>query len=174
MMDLSVAVRLIRKGVPESKSIQHWIDLGAGTGLFTRALASLLPPHSTITAVDKNKDALRSILWDQPDILLNRIDADYSTIDFKKSTDGFLLANSLHFCSDPVTLLNKLKQSMLPDGRIIIIEYNSAIPNAWVPYPVSFENLNEIAAAGFRNIELMETVNSKYQAGGMYAAVLFD
>ena len=35
---------------------RYWADIGAGSGTFTRALRSLLPPGSRIYAVDNDAD----------------------------------------------------------------------------------------------------------------------
>ena len=52
-MQLSEAIELIQKiNIPGNKP-QVWADLGCGDGLFTRALATLLPEGSIIHAVDK-------------------------------------------------------------------------------------------------------------------------
>lgn len=60
-MELSVAIKLIEKGVSRSGAPQMWADLGAGNGLFTNALSLLLPEASTIHAVELNAEALNLI-----------------------------------------------------------------------------------------------------------------
>ncbi|MBX2915009.1 MAG: class I SAM-dependent methyltransferase [Cyclobacteriaceae bacterium] len=173
MMELSVAVKLIQEGVSTTKLPQQWVDLGAGTGLFTSALASLLPKGSSITAVDKNLSALNTIRLNNADILLNLMEGDYTEIEFTEMKSGFLMANSLHYCEDQVRMLQKLKHYLRTEGRILIIEYNTAVPNTWVPFPVSFERLTTLAAkAGFTKTDLLQSITSKYQAGGMYSAML--
>lgn len=172
-MELSVAVDLIREGIVATNPPQHWVDLGAGTGLFTRALANVLPAGSSITAVDKDLDAINSIRLNKSDISLNLMKSDYQDIEFRESKHGFLLANSLHYSKDQVAVLRKLKSYLYAEGRLIIIEYETLIPNAWVPFPVPFRNLAAIAKeAGFGKIDLLQNIDSKYQAGGIYSAVL--
>src|SRR5207247_6318326 len=56
LMDHANHVRLLRDGVPREDGT--WADLGAGEGAFTLALADLLPPGSTIHAVDRDAGAL--------------------------------------------------------------------------------------------------------------------
>ena len=76
-MELSTAIALIRKGIRnESIEPQVWADLGAGSGLFSRALATLLPPASKIYAVDRDQASLNEIDWPYPDKTLIRVNAD--------------------------------------------------------------------------------------------------
>ena len=77
-MELSTAVKLIKPGITSTHP-SAWADLGAGTGLFTRALGTLLPSGSTIYTVDSNKSALEKI---KPikEIELVRIHADFETL----------------------------------------------------------------------------------------------
>ena len=60
-MEHADAVRLLSS--PELQPIrpQTWADLGCGDGVFTRALASLLVPGSTIHAMDRDPAALRAL-----------------------------------------------------------------------------------------------------------------
>lgn len=54
-MQLPEAISLIQKGIVPHSSPQTWADLGAGNGLFSEALFSILQPGSTIHAVDLHK-----------------------------------------------------------------------------------------------------------------------
>ncbi len=59
-MEQSDAVRLIGAAVPAGAAT--WADLGAGSGTFTLALASLLGPGGIVYAVDRDTDALRKLV----------------------------------------------------------------------------------------------------------------
>ena len=50
-----VAIRLIAPAIDNTLSAQTWADLGCGSGTFTRALASVLPPSSHIHALEISK-----------------------------------------------------------------------------------------------------------------------
>ena len=60
-MELENAIQLITKGVESNGQPQVWADLGAGSGLFSRALSSILPDKSIIHAVDKNYKTAQQI-----------------------------------------------------------------------------------------------------------------
>jgi precorrin-6B methylase 2 len=63
-MYISEATELIRINEISGTRAQTWCDLGCGTGTFTLALATLLPPSSVIYAIDKDEKSLSRI----PDI----------------------------------------------------------------------------------------------------------
>jgi ubiquinone/menaquinone biosynthesis C-methylase UbiE len=46
------AIALIDHPILRAAPPTHWADLGCGSGTFTLALATLLPPGSTIEAID--------------------------------------------------------------------------------------------------------------------------
>jgi ubiquinone/menaquinone biosynthesis C-methylase UbiE len=169
-MKLSTAVSLIEKGIT-SRPSQHWADLGAGSGLFTRALLEVVGPGSTVYAVDKNISGL-SPISDEENVTAIKLDFTNGLGEISK-LDGILMANSLHFVNDKVSLLNQLSLHLKPAGRFIIVEYNTDQSNTWVPYPVSLGNLialvrdNKIGA-----IEKIGEADSAYQRGGMYSAMI--
>src|SRR5262245_4114906 len=53
------AIALIRGAVTRPGGL--WADLGAGSGMFTRALATLVGPGGTVYAVDNDPGALREL-----------------------------------------------------------------------------------------------------------------
>ncbi|MBX2901763.1 MAG: methyltransferase domain-containing protein [Cyclobacteriaceae bacterium] len=170
-MELSQAIQLIEKGVAATPN-QQWADLGAGQGFFSQALAQLLPSGS-ITAIDQDIHALNAIVWKSDTVALTRLPADFSTYSWQRNFNGFLIANALHYVPEQATLLKRLKKQLLPDGRILVIEYDTEISNAWVPYPISFKKLQAVAAvAGLPTVTFLHRVNSTYQTGGIYAARL--
>lgn len=86
--------------------------------------------------------------------------------------DGIVAANAIHFVRDRVSLLRRWRDYLKPDGRIVLVEYDTDKGNHWVPYPVSFASLPTLArAAGFAEPELLTTHPSRYH-DRIYAAVL--
>lgn len=172
-MKLETAVQLIERGVNHTGAQQHWADLGAGSGLFSHALGELLPSESTVTAVDQNAAALKSMLWSVADVQLKRVTADFTGLDWGNDYDGLLMANSLHYVLDAKTFLSRAKSKLKANGRMIIVEYERRSANAWVPYPLRFEQLKEVAsAAGFSTIEKLHEVPSVFDDVKIYSALL--
>jgi trans-aconitate methyltransferase len=141
---------------------QQWADLGCGSGLFSRALASMLPYGSHILCMDRIEQEIGN--GNVNGVTLEFQKADFSNHDFlARSLDGFLMANSLHFIENKEPLLKRLVNSLSPKGRIIIIEYNSENANKWVPHPITFEALRVLAfRLGLREIRKLATMPSKY------------
>ena len=158
LMELQTAKALIEKAIPTS-GIQTWADLGAGGGLFTNALSQLLPKGSTITAIDKTKSKIEVAAGID---LVTKI-GDFISMRLEE-TDGILMANSLHYVKDQKQFLNSLKTIT---KRVVLVEYNMDNPNAWVPYPISFNTLRSIIDA-----RLLAETPSQYQPRGIYSALI--
>ncbi|RPD42711.1 class I SAM-dependent methyltransferase [Chitinophaga barathri] len=144
-----------------------WADLGCGQGLFTRALASLLPGGSKIIAVDREP-----VQFPQPGI-------QFKQMDFEKDEwklpplHGILMANSLHFVKNKTAFLAKAAPHLEKDHRFLIVEYNTDTSNPWVPYPLSFPNLQKLfRGAGYKKVELLREHPSIYHRSKMYAALI--
>lgn len=171
------AVELIR---PAINGGTRWADLGAGTGTFTRALAELLDDAATIIAVDRDADVL-SVLRDRsrnqhagPAIRLAVGDlGDLAACEAltEAPLDGVLVANALHYLSDPVPTLIALLELSRPGARVVIIEYESRRANPWVPYPLPANRLaGAVRRAGLVGLEVVSTRPSAYRSE-MYCAV---
>jgi len=172
-MELSTAIRLIEGGISKSGAPQRWADLGAGDGLFTRALASVLPANSSVLAIDQNAVSLKSIAWDFKSVSLRTHNGDFTLVNWGDHLDGILMANSLHYVRDQVNFLSELKNKLAVPGRVLIVEYDRRQANAWVPYPISFKKLKELGEqSGFTSINKLEEVPSVYDGATIYAAIL--
>ena len=173
-MEQQVAVRLISPGIDRERKGQIWTDLGAGGGTFTRALASLLDDSSKIFAIDKNSTALNQIGSVPGGALISTIESDFVSDKLTVPLlHGVLLANSLHYVDNKSEFLKSLKTKLVSDGRMIIVEYDTLKANAWVPYPVNFNTLNDIVrATGFRSVTKIGEEPSKFRTGNLYAALV--
>lgn len=151
-----------------------WADLGCGTGTFTLALASLLDNSSTIYAVDADASALSRIPDTYHQTKIEKIRADFVNDALPVDTlDGLLMANSLHFVKNKEAFLEKLKPSLRTDASLLIIEYESKVPNVWVPYPIDFQSLKSLfGRSGYSDISKLNTRASIYGNRQMYAALI--
>jgi trans-aconitate methyltransferase len=172
MMELTTAIALIRDGVPlKDATVQTWADLGAGSGLFTLALASLLPPDSNIYAVDSDRHALQAIPWNQKDKSLIRVVSDVTHDLELPSLDGVLMANVLHFLPEHHQFLQRIRGMLADRGSIIIVEYDTNTGNRWVPYPISLDRMKALASAGHFAIKQLGREKSKF-GGSIYSVLL--
>jgi hypothetical protein len=171
-MELSTAIKLIEQGIDTSTPRQIWADLGAGEGLFSQALASILNSGSMIHSIDKvpvkkikSPNASVEIRTEQIDFLNDSLNFD--------ALNGFLMANSIHYVEDKFLLIERLKKKMDASGRIIIVEYDMDVSNAWVPYPLPFSKLVTLfQECGFSSVKKLQEVRSQYHKAMIYSALI--
>src|SRR4051794_37848482 len=172
-MDHADHVRLIRAGIEGSG--QRWLELGAGEGAFTLALADLLGPGGSIIAIDRDRRAFAT-LEDAVRSRFPAVEIDARRADFRHPLpdgpfDGGLAANSLHFVADPVSVLIRARAALRPGGRLVVVEYDTDHGNPWVPHPFSAARFPSLAeAAGLANAHDLARVPSRF-LGAIYAAV---
>lgn len=167
-MQLNTAIQLISNKQIDNKRISQWADLGAGQGLFTQALSTLLAPGSKIYAVDK---IVQQIKPARNSVAIGFVQADFITEDLAlPMLDGILMANALHFVRDKPALIERVRKYLSPQAGFIIVEYDIQKANRWVPYPVGIPELKELfVAAGYDHIEKTGEVDSVYNEGKIYA-----
>ena len=168
-MDASDAARLIAPAIPGPGT---WADLGAGGGTFTRALAGLLGPAGRVHAVDRDGRAMAGL---RGGTIVTHV-ADFADADAWRALalaplDGILLANALHFVprDRQRAVLATLAESLAPDGRLVVVEYEGRSANRWVPYPVSLDALGALLPAGWAGPARVGARRSA-SGGAMYAA----
>lgn len=164
------AIHLIQSHDIHQEQPVSWADLGCGSGLFTRALATLLPPGSTIYAVDRTWQNIAAV----PGISVSFIQADIEQPVLPlPSLEGILMANVLHYVKDKPQLIKQLQQYFKDSGRFIVVEYDTMRANPWVPYPINFAALQSLfAEAGYKQVQKLGERRSVYRNGLMYAALI--
>ena len=104
-------VELLRAAV---RAGETWADVGAGRGAFTRALAELIGPNGTLWAVDRDPHVLAEngerIRAMPPGSApkLHVLVGDFTRPLTLPPLDGIVMANALHFTSDPVPVVRRL------------------------------------------------------------------
>lgn len=174
-MDVRAAAALIRDALPQDAS-GTWVDLGAGSGTFTMALASLLAPGSRVIAVDRDADALDSLQRQARRFSLGERIAVLQG-DFRGTLDlpplhGALFANSLHFVppAERSGVLARLTRLIRPGGRLLVVDYEGRGANTWVPYPLSRDGLAAVLRQfGLPGPQTVASRPSRY-GGRLYVA----
>jgi ubiquinone/menaquinone biosynthesis C-methylase UbiE len=172
-MDHNDHVFLLRKGVAGRGGV--WADLGSGRGAFTLALADLIGPEGRIYSVDKDRAALaeqeKTMRSRFPGTNVTYLHADFTRRLTLPALDGVVMANSLHFLRDKDAMLQLLRGYLRPQGRLLIVEYNTDRGNMWVPYPFSYPTWKELARQnGFGATQLLATRPGRF-FDGMYSAL---
>jgi len=170
-MKLQEAIALLRNAGFSSTVPQTWLDLGCGAGTFTYALAHSIPSGSVIYAVDQNPQTLQTEAGNKVEVKF--VLSDFETVEFIISEEltGILMGNSLHYVKDKSRLLNRLISRFPSVQQMIVIEYDSHLGNQWVPYPITYLQLQRLVSdAGFQQIQKIAERPSIYGQGNMYVA----
>ena len=131
-MYIADATELIRVDQIAGARAQTWCDLGCGTGTFTLALATLLPPGSVIHAIDKDERSLSQIPDRYQDVTIRKEVVNLGKSDLSLSAlDGVLMANFLHFIKHQGAFIARLRSL---SERLLVVEYDGRPPSPWVPY----------------------------------------
>lgn len=170
-MEQQQAIDMIRHASLNSTQPRTWADLGSGSGVFTQALAAILPAGSKIIAIDDNAAALRQIRSGDA-VNISTLAADFTKPLSLPPLHGVLMANSLHFVQDKRSFLELLKTYLHPAGQILLVEYDLKKGNHWVPYPLPFEEAKKLFThAGFSHIEKINERPSVYNDSMMYSCI---
>ena len=166
-------VALIRKGVEGASP--RWLELGAGDGEFTLALAVVLRGRGDVVAVDVDPWALEELagrLAERfPDTRVETRTQDFTEELPPGPFAGVLAANCLHFLADPGPVLAAIREVLAPEGRLVVVEHETAHANPYVPHPIPLERLLELAPeAGLTEPHRLHSVQSRV-LGSIYSAV---
>lgn len=163
-MTLPDAQQLISSPSLSTEPHQQWADLGCGDGLFSKALLSLLPTGSIVHAIDQTPQTFL-----ETHIKFQKLNFEKEDLELPL-LNGILMANSLHFIKDKQTLLERLKNNLLPTGSFILIEYDLLVANRWVPYPLNYmAAIKLFKAAGFDSIEKIGERKSLFNNSTIYS-----
>ena len=169
-MELNTAIDFLKPAIPAEKGI--WVDLGAGSGIFTLALDALLPKESTIYAADKNPHLLYKLQLKNSDLVIEELDFNRPISSELPLMDGIVMANTLHYAEDAQAVLENILQLLKPGGVFVLIEYELNTPlRPWIPYPItyrSFETLSEIV--GLSQLKELARMPSAYGHQHIYLA----
>ena len=176
-MDHQDHVRLLRDGISSPGGV--WAEFGSGRGAFTFALAELIGPEGAIYSVDKNQAALRDQAHSfqkrstdhQP--IIHYLNKDYVQPFSLPPLNGVQMANTLHYHEHKAAILKLIHNYMVPNGHMILVEYNSDRGNTWVPHPLSLNSWRLLAEkVGFVGTRLLERVPSSFM-GEIYSAISY-
>lgn len=142
-MQLTQAIQFIQPAIPQQKGV--WADIGAGSGIFTQALDQLLAKDSSIYALDTNIHSLNNLILENAELQV--VQQDFNQRMDLPNLDGIIMANALHYSSNPIETLKPIIQFLKPNGLFILMEYELNMPRPpWIPYPIPFDKFKKIAA----------------------------
>lgn len=143
--------------VVESLGIQPGdkvVDLGSGSGLFTRPLARFAGPDGIVYAVDIDRELLEHVdetareqgLRNIRTVLASEYDPR-----IPERVDLVLICDTLHHISDPPEYIRGLLRYLKPGARVAVIDYEDDWPERFRSVQYSLVDLDRwMAAAGLR------------------------
>jgi predicted methyltransferase len=107
-------------------------DIGAGVGYFTWRLASRVGKNGVVYGEDIQQAMLDMLTRNMTTRHLSNVRAVLGTFEDpklpKNSIDLVLLVDVYHEFSEPEKMLDRIRESMKPGGRIVFLEYRAEDP----------------------------------------------
>ncbi len=135
---------------------QTVVDIGAGTGYFTRRFARAVGPAGMAIGVDIEPGMVAYMKADAAKLKLANYQARLVRADDPElaphSADVIFFCAVLHHIGDRVAYLRKLKPALKPGGRVVVVDFKQTSPKG--PPPAMRISREEMVAqfrqAGFR------------------------
>jgi precorrin-6B methylase 2 len=138
-------------------------DIGAGTGFFTWRLAQHAGPRGKVLAVDIQQRMLDRAAGTVKQHGLANVDYVLATERDPKlparALDMVFIAHSYHEFSEPETMIEAVRRSLNPAGRLVIVEYAKEKPQAPASplHKMSFDEIrSEIEPLGFELEQILD------------------
>jgi SAM-dependent methyltransferase len=140
-------------------------DIGAGVGYMTWRLAERVGPAGKVYANDIQQKMLDLLTKNMEQRKLKNVETVLGAFDDPKlpagAIDLVLLVDVYHEFSEPQLMLRHIRESMKPDGRMVLLEYRAEDPKV----PIRPEHKMTVAQAkaevepeGFRLDRVLETL----------------
>src|SRR5450755_3948260 len=123
--DKAIALLAIAKGATVA-------DIGAGNGYMTWRLAERVGPTGKVYANDIQPEMLEMLRKNMQQRKLKNVETVLGTFDDPKlpanTLDLVLLVDVYHEFSEPQKMLPPIRESLKPDGRLVLLEYRGEDP----------------------------------------------
>jgi ubiquinone/menaquinone biosynthesis C-methylase UbiE len=140
-------------------------DIGAGVGYMTWRLAERVGPSGKVYANDIQQKMLDLLRKNMEERKLANVETVLGALDDPKlpagAIDLVLLVDVYHEFSEPQAMLRHIRESLKPDGRLVLLEYRAEDPKV----PIRPEHKMTVAQAkaevepeGYRLDKVLETL----------------
>jgi ubiquinone/menaquinone biosynthesis C-methylase UbiE len=124
--DLALRLLRIRRGSTVA-------DIGAGSGYYTIRLARIVGPMGKVYASDIQPGMIALIQQNVARAKIDNVVPVLGTADDPKlppaSIDLAIMVDVYHEFSEPQRMLQRIREALKPDGRLVLLEYRAEDPN---------------------------------------------
>jgi len=129
------------------------VDLGAGTGYFTRRLAEAVAPSGRAIALEIEASLVRSLVadakrWDLTNYEARLVPPDDPMLR-PASVDVIFVCDTYHHINDRIAYFRNARQSLRPEGRLVIVDFVRTPENPEHSI-VKPDVIDELRQAGYR------------------------
>ena len=138
-------------------------DVGAGTGYMSLRMARRVGPTGKVYANDLQPEMLQKLRANSQREKLSNVETVQGTEADPKlppnTMDLVLLVDVYHEFSQPQAMLDKIRESLKPDGRLVLLEYRKEDPKVPIrpEHKMSVAEVKtEVEAEGFKLDQVIE------------------
>ncbi len=138
-------------------------DIGAGVGYMTWRLAKVVGPAGKVYANDIQPEMIRMLKKNMQERDLTNVEPVLGKVDDPKlpkgSIDLALLVDVYHEFSEPQKMLDRIRESLKPDGRLVLLEYRKEDPKVPIrgEHKMTVEEVKaEIEPEGYKLDKVLE------------------
>jgi ubiquinone/menaquinone biosynthesis C-methylase UbiE len=155
-------------GALNLKPGQTVVDIGAGSGYFTRRFARAVGPSGTAIGLDIEPGMVAYMTADARKLKLSNYEARLVKPDDPElapdSVDVVFFCDVLHHIDARVAYLNKLKPALKPGGRVAVVDFKQTSPiGPRAPMKIPREEMiAEFKQAGYRLVGEHDFLSYQY------------
>lgn len=138
-------------------------DVGAGTGFMSLKMARLVGPTGKVYANDIQPQMLEKLRANSRRENISNVETVLGKIDDPRLPMGrmdlVLLVDVYHEFSEPQAMLDRIRESLKPDGRLVLLEYRKEDPKIPIleEHKMSVADVKtEVEAEGYRLDKVIE------------------
>lgn len=144
-------------------------DIGAGVGYFTWRLSERVGPSGIVYGEDIQQAMLDQMVRNMKARNIANVKPVLGGIDDpklpKSSVDLILLVDVYHEFSEPVKMVDRMRESLKPGGRLVLLEYRAEDPNVPIrpEHKMTLKQVRaEIEPQGLKFEESIETLPQQH------------
>lgn len=145
---------------------QRIVDLGSGSGLFTRPLAKAIGTSGICYAIDVDPELLKHVEKTAKDAGINNVRTvlgGESDPKIPEPVDLIAIFDTLHHIDHRPTYLANLKKYLKPQGRIAIIDFSEAWPAGHENMKYTLTDLEGwMRSGGYTRVEKLDFLSNNF------------